>query len=134
MQLESFEVYSIFFMIILFVWSFVWIVLSLFKVRQNEHKLFWLVNLFWNIVNIFISLFSLVQIGARQVLTYEEAQQLITIVGVNIFLDIGYIVIALLLLNNSSSSKKQVGSALFIQGTFLLLLDVAIVLVLKPLI
>ena len=132
MNLAQFESYSIVFMSILLLWALSWIVLSAVKMRDSRHKIFWQVNLFWNVVNLVIASVTLLQISTRQVLLFEEAQRLITIVGVNIILDIGYLIVALLLLQRRSDVKNQIGTAIIVQGSFLLILDSAIVLVLKP--
>jgi hypothetical protein len=121
---------SVIFMSILLAWALSWIVLSIFKIKHNaKNKIYWLTSLFWSLVNILIATITIFSTLKIENYTLDRAISMRNIVLVNVFLDIVYIVIALILKSSSKDTKKQIGSAVLIQGLFLLVFDLLIVFV-----
>lgn len=126
---------SLFFMSILFVWSLSWIVLSVVKIKQNvANKIYWLVNFFWSLVNISIASMSIFTTLGIENYSLERTTSMRNIVLVNVFLGIIYIVVAIILKRSSNDTKKQIGSAVLVQGMFLLIFDILIVVVFQSII
>lgn len=117
------------FMVILLCWSIVWIALG---IKYKESKGYeWKTHLYWNVVNLLIALGSLVFLLSQPTLSADTVQLLRTIVLVNVFFDIGYVVTSIILRKKRSNSMNEVGKALTVQGAFLLVLDVSIVTALE---
>ena len=122
--------YSHFFMALLFGWSLIWAGLSIYRISHNSsNKLFWQVNLIWSFVNIAIASISLYTTAKIDVFTVDRAVTMRNIVALNIALDFVYIITAALLRKSANVSKQQIGSAVLLQGLFLLALDITIVAV-----
>lgn len=122
--------YSYFFMVLLLGWSLVWAGLSIYRISHNSsNKLFWQVNLIWSFVNITIASISIYTTATIDVFTVDRAITMRNIVALNIALDLIYVITAVLLRKSAKSSKRQIGSAVLVQGLFLLFLDIAIVAV-----
>ena len=119
--------YSYFFMALLLGWSLVWAGLSVYRINRSKcNKLFWQVNLIWSLVNIVIASISLYTTVKIDVFTFDRAVTMRNIVALNVALDFVYIIIAVLLRKSVNVSKQQIGSAVLLQGLFLLALDIAI--------
>ena len=117
-------------MALLLGWSLVWAGLSVYKInRRSSNKLFWQANLIWSFVNIAIASISLYTTVKIDVFTIDRAVAMRNIVALNIALDFVYIITAVLLRKSVNVSKQQIGSAVLLQGLFLLALDIAIVTV-----
>lgn len=116
------------FMVLLLCWSIIWITLG---IKHKESKGYvWKTHLYWNVVNLLIALGSLVFLLSQSTLSADTVRLLRTIVLVNVFFDIGYVVTSIVLRNKNSNSMNDVGKALTVQGAFLLVLDISIVIAL----
>lgn len=114
-----------FFMLVLTSWAVYWLVKS-YKFQKNDLK--YKTHFYWNIVNLIIAFGSLVFLFSQDSLSDSIINVLTIIVLINVFFDIGYVVVAQLLSRQENQKYKEVGSALNIQGIFLLILDVSIVI------
>jgi hypothetical protein len=115
---------------VLGVWSATWLVLGISKaIADKQRKIYWYTHAGWVGVNLCIVSVGLITLGGatfdREFVTLQR-----NIVGVNAALDIGYLFIAKWLQTKSRLSMKQIGEAVYIQGLFLLVLDVVFTILL----
>lgn len=111
------------------VWSIIWLVVSVLQWRTDtKRKYYWLTHIAWVSVNILIAGFGFITLSDAtfdtDFVTFQR-----NLVAVNALLDIGYIVIARLLQRHAKESIQQAGKAIFVQGLFLLLLDVTFAII-----
>ena len=132
-------------MYILSFWAALNMVLGLFYFRTTDAwKYFFLMGFYWNIVNLFLAVYTLYDISVMRqniAITGLNALNIINnhhfiqkILLVNVGLDVAYLVSGFLLKekaknslnsNNSNSGRMQgFGNSLLVQGGFLLLFDI----------
>lgn len=114
---------------ILGIWSVGWLVVGLYKSHTNsKQKYYWLTHAAWVLVNLVIVGFGLLTVSDATLDTEFVTFQR-NLVAINALLDIGYIVIAKLLQRHAKESIQQAGKAIFVQGLFLLLLDITFAII-----
>lgn len=130
------RIVSALFMLSLLVWAISWIGLSSWKLyRRDEQRSFWTTSLLWNCINLLIAFYSLavLRLGDYSLATARSQR---SVVAINIFLDMLYLLVAWMLLRSVKQTYVQVGRAIAIQAVFLLVLDTLIVasllILLKP--
>lgn len=120
---------SVVFMFVLLLWSLSWIVYAVFRLRKStDKKLYWQTHFVWSLINILISGNSLISTVQTDMFTSDRAISLRNIVAINILLDVVYIAVAIVLKKSEDINKIDVGRAILVQGSFLLLLDTTIVM------
>lgn len=111
-------------LITLGVWSLVWLVFGVYKaLADSNRKYYWLTHAAWVLVNLVIVGFGLFTV-ADATLDTEFVTMQRNIVAANALLDIGYILIAKHLQKHEKLTMQHIGGAIFIQGLFLLILDI----------
>ncbi|MFD2513071.1 DUF6992 family protein [Pontibacter locisalis] len=131
-------------MLILGGWAILNILLSSFKLTNTTRarRYFFQMNLYWNVVNLLIAGAALHTIFSDDAVTRTLAESVRlhswnkTILYLNIGLDFGYIMSGVYLKERSKNSAKSEqlfgwGQAIVLQGFFLLLLDVVLVILLE---
>lgn len=131
-------------MLILGGWAILNILFSSFRLTKatRSRKYFYQMNVYWNIVNLVIASVALYAIVSKDntALTLAESLQLHDtfkkIIYLNVGLDFGYIVLGAYLKERSRSAIKTEqlqgwGQSVILQGTFLLLLDLVLVVLLE---
>ncbi len=125
-------------MAILAVWAAFWAGFSVtrYNSKDKAKKAFWRMSLYWGIINLAVAAFGLVQTQTRKnefIQSRSLQEQQVTIVGINVHLDVLYIVIAAILVisaHKKTPRRLGYGKAILVQGLFLLIFDIILVIAL----
>lgn len=125
-------------MAILAIWAAFWAGFSAtrYNSKDKTSKAFWRMSLYWGVINLGIAAFGLVQAQTRKnefIQSGSVQGQQVTIVGVNVFLDVMYILLAAILIKSAHKKTPQrlgYGRAILVQGLFLLMFDIILVMAL----
>ncbi|RIJ37396.1 DUF6992 family protein [Pontibacter oryzae] len=131
-------------MLVLGGWAIVNILISSFKLTRatRNRKYFYQMNLYWNLVNLIIASVALYSILSKDQSAQNLADSLYLhswykkVLYLNVGLDLGYMLLGAYLKERSRNSYKAErlmgwGQAVILQGLFLLLLDVVLVVLLE---
>jgi hypothetical protein len=132
-------------MLVLGGWAIINIMLSSFKLTKTtrDRRYFYQMNLYWNIVNLLIASLALHSIISASQETIEIAKiirqytWIKKILYLNIGLDVSYIILGAYLRERSKTSLFKTerltgwGQSIILQGVFLFLLDLVLVVVLE---
>lgn len=131
-------------MLVLGGWAIVNILFSSFKLTKatRSRKYFYQMNVYWNIVNLLIASFALYVILSKDYAALPLAESLKLHMSfkktlyLSLGLDFGFLLLGAYLKERSSSALKTEqlfgwGQSIILQGAFLLLLDLVLVVLLE---
>ncbi|MBC5992693.1 hypothetical protein H8S84_07590 [Pontibacter sp. SD6] len=134
-------------MLVLGGWAILNILLASFKLTTTTRspKYFYQMNLYWNIVNLIIAgiaLHNIISLNEAAMDVVESIQQHVwykKVLYLNVGLDVAYLLLGAYLKQRSQTAHLRPerlmgwGRSIFLQGFFLLLLDVVLVVMLENL-